>query len=194
MEYKIDYRYEEDNIGDIVSNKKVEKPKKIMWTFEDQTHLIESRLEFGTTRSENGEMKVIVINEIYDLIKSAYLFDNCLLLLYSDNSKYNNVFPAPDNLILYNLKKEIIKTIETPKPLQYKENNLLTINSLGEVKIIDNVKHLLVIISTGDHDSGFSEFRYLNLETFEYNSSYYEIQETFGQYSKTPTRCEEFGR
>ncbi|WP_027383054.1 hypothetical protein [Epilithonimonas caeni] len=120
-----------------------------------------------------------------------FLSDKFILVLFYKDS---NTCPYPNNLVRYNLKKEVIGIIQTPKPLQYKGNNLLLISSIGKVKIIDNVEHLSVVISTGDYDMGFSEFRYLNLETFEYHPTYYEIQELFGQYSKTPTRWEYFGR
>lgn len=173
MKFNIKYLYPED-VKEYELEKEdgiIENPIELSWLYNSL------RYSFEWTEEERP-YRVLLSNEFI------------LILFYKDSS----IHPQPNNLILYNLKKEIIKIIETPKPLQFKGNNQLPISSIGNVRIIDNVKHLLVVISVGIYDIGFSEFRYLNLETFEYHSTYYEIQELFGQYSKTPTRWEEYGR
>ena len=82
MEYNVNYRYEEDSTGSIISNSLVRKPREINWTYENQTYSLESKLEFGTERSEKGEIKVVVINQKYDFINIAYLSDEYLIILY----------------------------------------------------------------------------------------------------------------
>ncbi|MDF0720353.1 hypothetical protein P0M11_10135 [Kaistella sp. PBT33-4] len=170
MEYYVEYRYDNDIKENFLQNEIALKFKRVKWKFDDNFYIIE-----------------------YDESKPycGYFSDEFILVLFIEDSPIHS---HPNNLVLYNLKKEIFKIIQAPKPLHYKGNNLLPISSIGKVKIIDNVKHLLVVISTGGYDMGFSEFRYLNLETFEYHPTYYEVQELFGQYSKTPTRWEEYGR
>ncbi len=111
-----------------------------------------------------------------DFISFIYVNQEFILVCYSEDSK---IFPAPYNLVLYNLKKQMLKTIPPPKT---KSGNKMDIKSMGYIKIIDGIKHISVRVDDCyKGGNGYVEIHYLNTQTFEYHPN--EI-ETFHQMDK----------
>lgn len=110
-----------------------------------------------------------------DFIISMNVSQEFILVCYSEDSLN---FPAPNNLVLYNLKKEIIKVIPPPVPINWQHPS--SIYSIGEEKIIDGRKYIDVWIGFGDPQYYAQvELRYLDLETFEYHPTEYKYNEIF---------------
>lgn len=130
-------------------------------------------------QSDTGGTNIVASNSIFDFISKVYLMDDSLLVLYAENIEYNNIFPPPNNLVLYNLKKEVIKVI--PPPVSKRGGNM-PITSMGNTKMIDGVKYISVRIDDiGNSWTGNVEIHYLNSETFEYHPT---VIETFFEYGR----------
>ncbi|WPO82963.1 hypothetical protein SD427_01080 [Chryseobacterium sp. JJR-5R] len=99
-----------------------------------------------------------------------FLSPEYILILFYKNSI---IHPHPNNLVMYNLKKEIVRIVLPPKPINW--NKISPIYSIGEIKEIDGENFLATYIDTDNDFSkekgvmGFIEIRWLNLKTFEYH-------------------------
>ncbi|SEW41741.1 hypothetical protein SAMN05421841_2864 [Chryseobacterium wanjuense] len=154
MEYKVIYRdeYYNQHYPKIVSNVNILHPLEISWHYENKI--------FSLLSSSD------------DYIGNAYVSDNFLIIRYTENS---NTLHFANNLIVYNLNKEIIHIIPPPKPKKWSKSN--SIYSLGDKKIIEGKEHIAVSIFKADYNdnhSGQEEIHYLNLENLEYHPSYFE--------------------
>ena len=154
MEYKVIYRdeYYNQHYPKIVCNTNILHPLEISWHYENKIFSLFSSPE--------------------DYIGNAYVSDNFLLVRYTDRS---SSLHFANNLIVYNLNKEIIHIIPSPKPKKWSNSN--SIYSLGDKKIIEGKEHIAVSIFKADYSdnrSGQEEIHYLNLENFEYHPSYFE--------------------
>ena len=137
------------------------------------------------------------ISNYENFIIDVYTSQEFLIVCYSEDSK---IYPHPNNLVVYNLKKEVIKIIEPLKPINefYKElpftslNDKEYINQQYQETIINGEKYISVGISKNDMDFGYAEFRYLNLRTFEFHPTYYDILKTRGD--RGPMSYEKYGR
>lgn len=114
-----------------------------------------------------------------------HVFQEYIIVCYPTEKKFNKSFPSPNNLVLYNLQKEVIQIIPPPKPIsnwkRYSPNE-----NLGGIKIIDGVKHIQVTIHGYDvpHKPSLEyimEFRFLNLETFQYHPTEHWLLEYYGR-------------
>ena len=117
-----------------------------------------------------------------DLIIDIFVSQEFILVCYSKESKNHT---SPNNLIMYNLKKEIIRVIPPPKPINWDKTS--PIYSIGDVKVIDGEKHIAVYIDTDNYFSkekgviGFVEIRWLNLETFDYHPTENTLIKDYGR-------------
>lgn len=154
MQYTVEYRYDNDEKKHIICNESALKFKKVKWEYEGKHY-----------------------NFIYNDTKPyvGFFGNNFILILYLEDSPH---FPPPENLVLYNLKKEVIKVIPPPIPIHWKQ--LSSIFSIGEERIIDGRKYIEVWIGTGHpQDYAQVELRYLDLETFEYHPTENRYNEIF---------------
>lgn len=127
-------------------------------------------------------------NENYKILRNdknfaeySFVSQNFIIVLYNWKEKCSPTFHYPNNLVVYNLKKEIIKIIEPPKPKieRYKD---LPFTQFWLFENIDNIKHLGIVVGEWDDEEvTHSEIRYLNLETLEFHPTIYEIRDTFGR-------------
>ena len=100
-----------------------------------------------------------------DFISFIFVSQEFILVNYYKDSV---AFPAPYNLVLYNLKKQMLKTIPPPKPINVKGD--LVFSGIGEEKILINgVEYLKIALGYDSVLEHIREFRYLNLETFEFH-------------------------
>jgi len=149
MEYNVEYRYDNDIKENFLQNKVALKFKKVEWKFDDNFY----RLEYDEAKPYCG-----------------YFSDEYILVLFIEDSL---VHPHPNNLLMYNLKKEIIKIIPPPTPINW--DKVSPIHGIGEIKKIDGENYISVGISTDNYFLkekgviGFIEVRWLNLKTFEYH-------------------------
>lgn len=179
MKYKVIYRYESDNIGNIIEEGLIECPLEIRWFCGANEYKLESKIRFTSILDSEGGSKVIAINSEFDFIYKVYLSNKNLLVLYSNDLKDNKIFPPPNNLVLYNLEKEVMKIIPTPKST----NGLkMPITSMGSIKMIDGIKHISVRIDNTYFDGyGDVEIHYLNTNTFEYHPTFIEKHKEYGR-------------
>lgn len=123
----------------------------------------------------------IISNEI-DFISSVFAFQDFIVVCYSKDSKDHGF---PNNLVIYNLKKEIIKIIHPPIPINW--NKISPIYSIGEIKEIETEQYISVYIDTDNYFSkekgviGFVEIRWLNLKTFEYHPTEHTLIKDYGR-------------
>jgi len=86
---------------------------------------------------------------------------------------------------MYNLKKEIIRVIPPPKPINW--DKISPIYSIGEIKEIDGENYIATFIDTDNYFSkekgvkGFIEIRWLNLKTFEYHPTEHSFIKDYGR-------------
>lgn len=155
MKYLVEFRYDDDKKEHTICNETALKFKEVKWEYEEKHY-----------------------NFIYDDAKpyTGFFGDDFILILYLEDSLN---FPSPNNLVLYNLKKEIIKVIPPPAP---KQGGSMPITSMGSTEIIDGVKHISVRIDNiGNSWTGNVEIHYLNSETFEYHPT---AIKTFFEYGR----------
>lgn len=123
---------------------------------------------------ENSHYEFLKNDE--DIITTIYVSQEFILVCYSEDSLH---YPSPNNLFLYNLKKEVIKVIPPPAP---KRGGNMPITSMGKTKMIEGVNHISVRIDDiGNSWTGNVEIHYLNSETFEYDPTFIE---TFFEYGR----------
>jgi hypothetical protein len=133
-----------------------------------------------------------ILNKDPDFTQYTFVSQNYIIVLYDESIEYSKTFHHPNNLVIYNLKKEIIRIIKPPKPIIYKYKDLPFTQFYG-IEIVDSVKHLAVFVGEwNDEEVTHSEIRYLNLVTFEFHPTYYDIWDSFGR--NKPTKLEKFGR
>lgn len=152
MKFYIKSLYPEDEKknGFEKENGIIEDPIELSWS--DNIH------KYNFEWSENERPAKIFLSSEY------------ILILFYKNS---TIHPHPNNLVIYNLKKEIVKIILPPKPINW--NKISPIYSIGDIKEIDGENFLATYIDTDNDFSkekeviGFIEIRWLNLKTFEYH-------------------------
>jgi len=171
MKYTLSYFY--SDIERIYGKHKecgvVEVPKRIEWDFEGTPYY----LEWNKTDKP-----------LYILLEDTFL-----LALFSSK---NPIHPHPNNLVLYNLKKEVVKIIAPPKAKGSKCE--LPIIGISDIKVINEEHFIPVHIASGDSAEEFyQETHFLDLVNFEFHSTYYDVMQTFGR-SNVPTRYEKYGR
>ena len=115
-------------------------------------------------------------------ISSLYISQKFIIVCYSSKS-INNTFP--NNLVMYNLKKEIIKRIPPPVPINW--DRISPVHGMGEIEELDGEKYLSVGILTDNYFindgnlMGLIEIRWLNLNTFEYHPTKNDLIKDFGR-------------
>lgn len=98
---------------------------------------------------------------------------------------YSKIHPFPNNTIIYNFRKEIIKIIPPPIPINW--DKISPIYSIGESKEINGEQYIAVYIDTDNYFSkekdviGFVEVRWLNLKTFEYHPTENTLIKDYGR-------------
>lgn len=123
-----------------------------------------------------------IISNEDDFISKIFLSQEFIIACYSKKSK---IHTFPNNVIMYNLKKEIIKVILPPKPLNW--DKISPIYSIGEVKEIDGENYIATYVDTDNYFSkekgviGFIEIRWLNLKTFEYHPTENTLIKDYGR-------------
>jgi hypothetical protein len=116
-----------------------------------------------------------------DFTQYTFISQNYIIVLYDESEEYSPSFHHPQNLIVYNIKKEIIKIIKPPEPIirKFKE---LPFTQFGHIETFNKVQYLeLYVGEWNDEEVTHSEIRYLNLETFDFHPTNYEIRDTFGR-------------
>ncbi len=137
--------YENNNKPPIIEEGTVFHPQSVKWIYENNTY------EF--------------VRNDKDVILNIYVSQKFILVYYDDSS---TTFPAPYNLVLYNLKKQMLKTITSPQSINV-EGSLPYIGVSGEKLMIDGVEHMKIALGYDSGPERIREFRYLNLETFEFH-------------------------
>lgn len=114
-------------------------------------------------------------------IVSVYVNQKFVLVYYYKDS---DPFSYKNNLVLYNLKKEIINTVKAPK-LKSEETKRYNRNSkvsgIGDVIEYEDRKYIEVIIEPDfpeEYDKGeyYYEIQLLDLQTFEYHPTFVKPQ------------------
>jgi len=214
--FDVKCRYENPNNFKSVHPPAIIKfPEEISWTFDSKKYSIHSHIEYKTERVGFNKWIRKSINNYHDLIRYAYLLHENILVLYSAINELNRLYPPPNNLILYNLKKEVVKVIENPtikkveeqrakdiasaKPLTFwdklfgnkpieKEYYVSPFLSIWGIKEIEGRKYIQVNLEEIPSYTWYTY--YLDAETFEFHPKYYDYNEDDGRYSK----CIEYGR
>ncbi len=146
---------------------------------ERESGIIEDPIELAW--SDNIQKYNFVWTE-EDRPAKVFLSDKFILILFYKDSP--NSF-HPNNLIIFNLKKEIIKVIPPPKPINW--DKISPIYSIGEVKEIDGENYIATYVDTDNYFSkekgviGFVEIRWLNLKTFEYHPTEHSLIKDYGR-------------
>lgn len=123
----------------------------------------------------------IVSNQV-NFISRIFAFQDFIMVCYSKNSKDHSF---PNNLVIYNLKKEVIRILPPPIPINW--DKISPVYSIGEIKEIDGEKYIAVYIDTDNYFSreqgviGFIEIRWLNLNTFEYHPTEHTLMKDYGR-------------
>lgn len=179
MKFEIEYRYTSyENITPLETGI-ISRPKKIHWIYEGKSYSIESKLETKTILGNNGGTVSVIANGIYDYIREAYLSTNFIILLYSDSIKYNKIYPHPNNIVIYNLKKEIIKIITKPELInKFPNGEQGTMYSIKEPIEFESSIYIPVYIGYSIRDfKNYIETRYLNVETWVFHPTKNEYME-----------------
>ena len=115
-----------------------------------------------------------------DFITHIYVSQQFILVLYAEEEKYSKTHHYPYNLVLYNLKKEVIKVIPPPKPKEVAPG--MAVTGLGDISVIEDKKYIRVYMEWGNiNDTGYQETHYLDMESFEFHPSKYEVLRTRGK-------------
>ena len=140
----------------------IDRPLYVKWNYEDTDYEI--------------------IGNEDDFISNVFLFQEFIIVCYSKKSK---VHAFPNNVVVYNFRKEIIKIVLPPKPINW--NKISPIYSIGEIKEINGENYLATYIDTDNDFSkekgviGFIEIRWLNLKTFEYHPTEHSFIKDYGR-------------
>ena len=211
MEYKVKRgAYYSDEIKTFQTPSLIQYPKVITWIYSSKLYEIVPKLEFTKIND-----LTIFNSSVRDYMNSAYLFDDKILILYHPDIKFNNCHSHPYNLVLYNLKKEVVKVIENPMLKKVEEQKAIDktnekpptlwqkiwgikppkkhyfvypMSRLFEITEIKGKKYIPVSLDINPEDC---YIYYLDLETFEFHPKYYDYRH---DPELAPYVHEEYGR
>jgi hypothetical protein len=156
MNYQVECRNK--NCESEINKNLFDKPQKIKW--------IKDGIDYELLSTEQN------------YIRDVYLQDDYLIVLYFGDSIN---FPHPQNLVVYNLNKEIIKIINTPKLKSIearrftgKEERRFIEAITGYVVDYEDKKYIKIAVGPNVPVEHYFEFQLLNLKTFEFHPSYSE--------------------